>query len=136
MESDHYSTLQVDPVAEQEVIDAAYRRLAAKYHPDVNRSADAVERMKRMNAAYDVLSDPVKRGAYDRSRRRGGEPPGGLPRAGDAWRSRVRALLIPIGLVVFMLLASRVGVRPAFVVAAVLVALSYYWLTRPTRGDD
>lgn len=43
--------------AEKEVIDAAYRRLASKYHPDVNQLLDASERIKQINIAYDVLSN-------------------------------------------------------------------------------
>src|SRR3972149_4145084 len=62
---DYYRILQVHPRAEKTVIDAAYRRLAAKYHPDVSRLPDAVERMKQLNIAYEVLSDPVKRAPYD-----------------------------------------------------------------------
>ncbi len=67
-EPDYYTVLQVDPGAEGEVSQAAYRRLAAKYHPDVAPSPGALERMKLLNAAYQVLSDPEKRKAYDLSR--------------------------------------------------------------------
>jgi len=66
-EPNYYKILQVDPEAEAEVITAAYRRLAAKYHPDVNRSADAERRMREFNAAYEVLSDPSRRAAYDQT---------------------------------------------------------------------
>ncbi len=65
---DYYAIIQVDPRAERDVIDAAYRRLASKYHPDVDHSPGATERMMLLNAAYDVLSDPAKRAAYDLSR--------------------------------------------------------------------
>ena len=65
---DYYAIIQVDPRAERDVIDAAYRRLASKYHPDVDHSPVATERMMLLNAAYDVLSDPAKRAAYDLSR--------------------------------------------------------------------
>jgi uncharacterized membrane protein (DUF485 family) len=65
---DLYRILQVDPRAEPEVIEAAYRRLARKYHPDVNRSADSAERMKELNAAYEVLRHPAYRAAYDGQR--------------------------------------------------------------------
>jgi len=61
-----YEILQVDPQAEPEVLEAAYRRLARKYHPDVSGSAAAVERMKELNAAYEVLRDPGRRAEYDR----------------------------------------------------------------------
>ena len=70
-ETDYYTILQVDPRAEPEVIQAAYRRLAAKYHPDVDPSPEAMERMKLLNAAYEVLSDPVKRRGHDMSWLRG-----------------------------------------------------------------
>ena len=64
-EPDYYAILQVDPRAEMEVIQAVYRRLAAKYHPDVDPSPGASERMKQLNAAYEILSDPEKRKVYD-----------------------------------------------------------------------
>ena len=69
-ESDYYKILQIDPGAEPEVIEAAYRRLARKYHPDVNKSPDAVQRMQQINVAYEVLRDPAKRAEYDRARLR------------------------------------------------------------------
>lgn len=64
---DHYKVLQVDPEAEDEVIAAAYRRLAGKYHPDVAGEAGAA-RMVAINAAWAVLRDPAGRQAYDRER--------------------------------------------------------------------
>ena len=69
-EPDYYKILQIDPGAEQEVIEAAYRRLARKYHPDVNKSPDAIQRMQQINVAYEVLRDPAKRAEYDRARLR------------------------------------------------------------------
>ena len=65
---DFYRVLQVDPDAEPDVIHAAYRRLAAKYHPDVNGSPEAAQRMSEINAAYGVLKDPDQRAEYDRAR--------------------------------------------------------------------
>ena len=64
-ERDYYVILQVDPQAEEEVIEAAYRRLAVKYHPDHNRSPEANHRMKLINVAYEVLSSAEKRRDYD-----------------------------------------------------------------------
>ena len=61
-----YDILQVIPTAEQEVIDAAYRRLCKKYHPDVNRDAEAGRRMNLFNEAYAVLRNPERREPYDR----------------------------------------------------------------------
>jgi curved DNA-binding protein CbpA len=61
----YYRTLQVDPAAEPEVITAAYKRLALKYHPDSNKSPDSLRRMQEINEAYEILSDPVKRESYN-----------------------------------------------------------------------
>lgn len=65
---DLYAVLQVHPTAEPEIVDAAYRRLARMYHPDVNKSPGAHETMIRINLAYEILGDPAKRAAYDRDR--------------------------------------------------------------------
>jgi curved DNA-binding protein CbpA len=65
--SDPYSTLQVDRRAEPEVIAAAYRSLARKYHPDKTASAASTKRMQEINAAYEILKDPAKRKRYDRA---------------------------------------------------------------------
>jgi curved DNA-binding protein CbpA len=65
---DPYKTLQVDPEADPEVIQAAYRRLARKYHPDVLPGPDAATRMVAINRAWALLEDPDARAAYDRER--------------------------------------------------------------------
>ena len=65
---DPYKILQVDPEAEDEVIAAAYRRLARKYHPDTAPGAEAVGRMEAINAAWEVLGNPKRRAAHDRQR--------------------------------------------------------------------
>ena len=65
---DLYEILQVHPSAHPDVIQAAYRRLAFLYHPDRNPSPEAAEMMKRLNLAYETLSDPDRRAAYDRTR--------------------------------------------------------------------
>jgi curved DNA-binding protein CbpA len=61
---DYYKILQVDPSAEQEVIEGAFNRLANKYHPDKNKSPQASERMKELNEAHDILKDVEKRKQY------------------------------------------------------------------------
>lgn len=61
-----YETLKVDTNATQAEIKKAYRKLAREYHPDINKSPDAEEKFKEINAAYEVLSDEEKRAQYDR----------------------------------------------------------------------
>lgn len=68
--TDAYKILQVDPEAEDEVIEAAYRRLARKYHPDVASGPDSAARMVAINQAWEQLRDPVRRAAVDRARAR------------------------------------------------------------------
>ncbi len=65
MPNDYYETLGVDKSASQEEIKKSYRKLALKWHPDKNDSDQAEEKFKEINAAYEVLSDPQKRKAYD-----------------------------------------------------------------------
>lgn len=72
---DPYKTLQVDPEADLEVIQAAYRRLAQKFHPDVAPGPEAATRMIAINAAWEVLGEPASRAAYDRWRSAASTPP-------------------------------------------------------------
>ena len=66
---DWYEILQVSPNADPEVIHAAYKRLAHKWHPDRRPGdASASDRMKLLNEAYEVLSNPGKRKQYDTTR--------------------------------------------------------------------
>lgn len=62
---DYYKLLGVPRDAEPDAIKKAYRRLAHKFHPDVSKESDAEARFKEVNEAYEVLSDPEKRAAYD-----------------------------------------------------------------------
>jgi len=66
---DPYDTLQVVPTADQEVIHAAFRALAMKYHPDRDSTRRAANKMGDLNRAYAVLRDERARAAFDRGRR-------------------------------------------------------------------
>lgn len=63
-ELDYYAILEVDRTADEETLRLAYRRLAWRYHPDV-AGPDALNKMQVINAAYQTLSDPERRRAYD-----------------------------------------------------------------------
>jgi outer membrane protein assembly factor BamE (lipoprotein component of BamABCDE complex) len=66
---DYYAILMVHPSAEKFLIDAAYKRLAREYHPDVNSGVNAHQKMIDINEAYEVLSDPMRRKVYDQTYR-------------------------------------------------------------------
>jgi curved DNA-binding protein len=68
--TDPYKILQVDPEADPDVIQAAYRRLAQKYHPDVATDGEAASRMVAINEAWQILRDPQRRAAHDEARER------------------------------------------------------------------
>lgn len=62
---DYYEVLGISKDASEQEIKKAYRSLAKKYHPDMNKSPDAEEKFKEINEAYEVLSDPDKKAKYD-----------------------------------------------------------------------
>jgi DnaJ-class molecular chaperone len=62
----YYETLELDKNATEEEIKKAYRRLSLQYHPDRNPSAEAVDKIREINTAYETLGDPETRKRYDR----------------------------------------------------------------------
>jgi curved DNA-binding protein len=63
---DYYKVLGVERTASDDEIKKAFRRLARKHHPDINKAPDAAVRMQELNEAHEVLRDKEKRAAYDR----------------------------------------------------------------------
>ncbi len=88
---DYYKILQVHQDAEQDVVEAAYKKLCKKYHPDLCRLPEAEARMKEINVAYEVLGDARKRAAYTLEWRRhksGSRQGAGGARTLDSQRAR------------------------------------------------
>ena len=128
---DYYRILQVHPAAEPEVIQAAYRRLARKYHPDAGEPD--VRAMQLLNEAYAVLSDPRQRAEYDRTYQRLHRDPTTAPTpAFSWWRALMPVILTLIMLVVFILDVFRLGVRGFPEITMVLVTVG--WLVYHFSG--
>jgi hypothetical protein len=128
---DLYDELQVSRSAEPEVIEAAYRRLARKYHPDVSNDPASAARMQRIIHAYTVLSDPRRRAEYDLT----------LP-AGTSLYQGSRYVWVAIAVVLLLVLAVPVLrlllVRGIVFVAAAALALAigfYVWRGLRSSGD-
>lgn len=78
---DYYEILGIDRNASAEDIKRAYRRMVKQFHPDIYKGADADDKIKEINESYEVLSNPEKRGAYDRFGHAGVQGVGGGPGA-------------------------------------------------------
>jgi len=71
---DYYEILGVSKSASETEIKSAYRKLARKHHPDVDKTSGSAEKFKELSEAYQVLSDPQKKGAFDQYGHSGGNP--------------------------------------------------------------
>ncbi|MCK4642366.1 DnaJ domain-containing protein [bacterium] len=74
---DYYKVLGIPENASQDEVKRTFRKLAKKYHPDINKAAGAADKFKEVNEAYQILSDKEKRNKYDTYRKYGGAMPGG-----------------------------------------------------------
>lgn len=84
---DYYAILGAKPDATHDQLRAVYRRLIRKYHPDVSKEADAEEKTKEVNEAWEALKDPERRKAYDQLRA-GGYRGGDQFRPPPDWQSQ------------------------------------------------
>lgn len=119
---DYYKVLQVDPQADRDVIEAAFRRLARKVHPDTNRSADAEERMKELSEAYSVLMDPEKRAQFDALRRsmpRDVFPAGGY--APGRGQELFKRIMVRAAVAILIIAAFRLNPRLGIIVAGAVL---------------
>jgi len=128
-----YKILQVDRDAEQEVIEAAYRRLVAKYHPDRNDSPEAGAMLRDLNAAYELVSDPERRAHYDREWADGrGRRTSQAPHEGDEDEApnRVALNVLVAGAVLTLLVYQpRLGATLVGLSALVWLAWKYALIT-------
>ena len=88
-QEDYYKVLGVDRDASDQEISKAYRKLAKKYHPDLNHEPGAEEKYKQVNEAYEVLHDKQKRAQYDQFGSAGVNGQGGFGGAGQGFGSWV-----------------------------------------------
>lgn len=133
-DKDYYAILQVHPRAEPEVIEAAYRRLTRKYHPDVSGQADAGQRMRELNEAFEVLGDPARRRAYDRHRSFEGRPASAPVPVG--FQGLLKALPRYVGLAILVVVSIRLLpllLRPPILAALAVTVFLYLFFRRFRR---
>ena len=109
---DYYSVLEITPSADTAEINAAFRRLAWRYHPDRNPAPGATHQFQDINEAHQVLSNPVRRAEYDarwhpRDRKQRHAPPVNVARrAHRTWRRHPHTRAVLIGVFAFMFVSS------------------------------
>jgi len=84
---DYYDVLGLADTASAAEIKTSYRKLARKYHPDVNKEKDSEDKFKELGEAYEVLKDPEKRAEYDQLRKLGAAGSDGSFRPPPGWQS-------------------------------------------------
>jgi hypothetical protein len=108
---DYYSVLEIAPSADTAEVNAAFRRLAWRYHPDRNPAPGATVQFQDINEAHQVLSEPVRRAEYDAKwHPKAGEQPRHAPapvrhyRTHRRWRRHrhLRAVLLGLGAMLFV----------------------------------
>src|SRR5215469_7196199 len=108
---DYYAVLEITPAAEVAEVNAAFRRLAWRYHPDHNHAPGATLQFQDINEAHQVLSDPVRRAEYDaRWHPRVGEkphynvqwPPRHRPRRWWRRHPHARAVILTVSAMLFV----------------------------------
>ena len=87
-QNDYYEVLGLTKGASDSEIKQAYRRLALKWHPDKNPTKEAENKFKEINQAYEVLSDPKKKEAYDQFGHAAFEGGGFGGGGGSSWRGQ------------------------------------------------
>ena len=109
-QEDYYKVLGVDRDASDQEISKAYRKLAKKYHPDLNHEPGAEEKYKQVNEAYEVLHDKQKRAQYDQFGSAGVNGQGGFGGAGQGFGAAGLDILLVLATLVTFLVISLVKV--------------------------
>ena len=114
---DYYEVLGVEKNATDDDLKKAYRKLAKKYHPDVNPSEEAAEKFKEASEAYSILSDPQKRQQYDQFGHAAFSGAGGAGYGGFDFNSSGMAMAVSIltarGWVTFSEISSGISSEEA-----------------------
>jgi curved DNA-binding protein CbpA len=109
---DYYAVLEITPAADTAEVNAAFRRLAWRYHPDRNPAPGATLQFQDINEAHQVLSDPVRRGDYDTKWHPNPSGPHRVshpappPHSRRRWRRRHHARAVIMAVIAMMIVSS------------------------------